>query len=98
MDRILKLLQNYKGRLALLIGNESLERLIIFIDGYELAHYELTGQRIGFNAAFQRFIERHEGVSGNTDLRWSDILLKDRSHEDALELFYGYLDVFEKIG
>ncbi len=98
MDRILKLLQNYKGRLALLIGNESLERLIIFIDGYEFALFESTGLRISFNAAFQRFIERHEGLQGNTGLRWSDILLKDRTPEDALELFYGYLDIFEKIG
>ena len=94
MVRILKLLKNYENKLAFLIGNESILKLIIFIDGYEFAIFEASGERVSFNATFQNFVEIKEGLIGNTGLRWAEILQNNRSEEEALKLFYVYLDEF----
>lgn len=96
MVYIFNFLKNYRGRIAWLIGDLSLSKLCIFIDGYEFALFELHGVKPGFNVKFLRFIETHEGLTPNVGTRWPDILLKNRSKEEALELFYSYLQKFEQ--
>lgn len=90
MKRINRLLENMEQNYGVYIGTKSLPRLATFISGYECAIFDLTGERIGFNAEFQHFVEQKEHWQG-PGKHWAAILEEGRTPEQAFDLFFDYM-------
>ena len=88
MHEIERFLERVGEKPALFLGKKDLRALSYSLAGYESAIYDLTGKRVLFNTKFQRFVEqKYEEEYRNTS-HWSAFLLKNRSEEDALDLFF----------
>lgn len=93
MEHIFHLLDSIRDKYGLYIGEPSLERLSHFLSGYACALLDLTGERVVFDAAFQRFAEARLGQNGK---HWDGILSEGREPEEAFSLFFVLLDEFRR--
>ncbi len=87
MENIKKVLKEIKNRPALCIGNLSLERLSLYLAGYEHACDNLISQRAFFNSYFQLYVEIKYKLK-LYNKHWSQFLSDGRTEEQAFELFY----------
>ena len=90
------ILEKIKNQYVVYLGYKSLYKLVDFISGFICAIYELMAIDVEFNSKFQIFIENRTKTSC-TGKHWSDIILENKSQEDAFDLFFVYLDEFKKM-
>ncbi|MBQ8216166.1 MAG: hypothetical protein IJZ33_07890 [Clostridia bacterium] len=88
MNELNDFLKRVQAHPAVYLGKKDLRALSFSLAGYEEALLDLTGRRVLFNTKFQRFVEqKYEEEYRNTS-HWSAFLLKNRSEEDAFDLFF----------
>lgn len=93
MEQIFHLLDNIRDKYGVYIGEPSLERLSHFLSGYACALLDLTGERVVFDAAFQRFAEARFGENGQ---HWDKLISEGREPEKAFSLFFVLLEEFKR--
>ena len=89
-------LKKIKSDPALYLGRKNLIALSFMISGYEEAIYDLTDKRILFNSKIQRFIEQKFITEYKQPVHWSSFLLKNRSDEEAFDMFFEVFEEFKK--
>ena len=94
MDRIFQMLNKLKVRPPAWLGDESIHELCTFVNGYELAIMDLTGERIRFDALFQNYIENK--FPSDHAMHWDRLLVQIFSQERALDEFYRQLESFQQ--
>lgn len=89
------LLEEYRHRLAVIIGTKSLTKLYRFIDGCLLAFEDISGFNVPFDFLFNRFIETKfsDGVSCNWPKK---LLYYGRTEERSCDMFFELVDEFKK--
>ncbi len=90
MENIKKVLKEIKNRPAVYIGNLSLERLSLYLAGYEHACDKITNRRAYFNSYFQLYVQIKYKL--NLTKHWSKFLSEGVSEEQAFELFYNLVE------
>lgn len=95
LNKLYEILEKIKKCPGLYIGHKSLNKLAGFISGYIVSTFELTGQWIPFSQ-FREYVEYRSGIS-DPSKHWSDIISKDKTPEEAFDLFFVYLDEFKEL-
>lgn len=93
MEHIFRLLDSIRDKYGVYIGELSLERRSHFLSGYACALLDLTGERVVFDAAFQRFVEARFGQNGK---HWDGLLSEGREPKEAFSLFFVLLEEFKR--
>ena len=87
MENIKKALKEIKNRPALYIGNLSLERLSLYLAGYEHACDKLTNRRAYFDSYFQLYVQIKYKLN-LYNKHWSKFLSEGKTEEQAIDFFY----------
>lgn len=94
-DKIIKLLYDIKDRPGVYIGNKSLERLAMFLNGYISCMVEMTNKTTYFLIEIQDYVAQHYNIQ--FEQHWSEIIkLHTQSEEEAYDKFYELLNEFVK--
>ena len=90
-----EVLEKIRIRHGLFIGNKSIEKLAMFINGFECASmtYESDKAKSTFNFKFQTYIELK--LEKYDSKHWSQLLLDGRTEDEAFEMFYKCFDEFK---
>jgi hypothetical protein len=96
IDRLNELLRSIRRRPEIYIGEKSLFRLFLFIQGFLHAYHTMEGtnQSVGFYPGFQEWIQEKYNI--NSAQNWSRIIgFFSISEADAFDNFYKLLDEYQ---
>ena len=96
MEYLFPVLERIRSRPEVYIGRKSLSALADFIGGFLCAVHTVTGSASDFGGKFQTFTEiKFRCVA--TGAHWSKIISRNRSPEEAFDLFFVCLEEFKTV-